>query len=62
MKYEQTKIWFRLPDGRVVQPCNGEKLDTPQVSWSHGFTHFKTESGNYGFCGINWFEKNAIRI
>lgn len=59
-KYQQTDKWFRLPDGSVVRPFDGESIH--QVSWSHGFTHVRDEYGEINWCGQDWFERNAIEI
>ncbi len=59
MQKHETGGWFLLK-GKLVQPFDGEA--DPSVnrpSWSHGFTHFRTEHGEVQFCGVNWFEKNA---
>jgi hypothetical protein len=73
MKYEQTDTVFRFKrrdEILKVVPFNGETEEflckgqmINDVSWSHGFTHFKLEDGTYaGFCGVNYFEENAKPI
>ena len=62
MKHRRTRTWFYV-DGERVRPFNGETSRPPVgPSWSHGFTHFRTESGRVMFCGINWFEDNAVPV
>ena len=78
-KHEKIRTWFNLKaskgiklfvDGKklkmlTVRPYNGEttKKHAPNVSWSHGFTHFEIkETGTRGFCGTNFFEENATPI
>jgi hypothetical protein len=61
MKYQTKVKWYTLPevDG-PVKPVNGEKLERPAPSWSCGFTHFVFKDGKVGgFCGIEYFERNA---
>jgi len=44
-------------------PVNGEKLKCPQVGLSQGFIHFINEKEEIvGFCGIDYFEHNGIKI
>ena len=67
MKYQKTKTWFRLPRLGIVKPFNGEKrhscMRSPDVSWSHGFTHLVHPNGSYaGFCGTQYFEDNAVKV
>jgi len=59
MKYQEDR-WFKLK-GRVVKPFNGE-IEFNQVSWSHGFTHYRDKTGKIYHCGIHWFEQHATRV
>jgi hypothetical protein len=49
-----------------VRPFNGERrnkwLAVKTLSWSHGFTHFRTEAGQVGYCGTAWFEEHAEAV
>lgn len=64
-KHLQTNKIFELEVAGVVRrvtPFNGED-ENLGPSWSHGFTHFKDESGNYvGFCGTVYFDENAVEV
>ena len=66
-KYKQIRIWFKLKVAGghiIVKPVNGEKSN--QVSGSAGLVHYKIKDGvrpDYeGFCGIDYFEKNATKL
>lgn len=70
-KYEMTRTWFKLPRwSHPVKPFNGEKTKFwkangafgNDVSWSHGFTHFKDVTGRVGNCGVGYFEDKAVKI
>jgi hypothetical protein len=69
-KHEQTNQWFKLAkvngwgEGpHIVQPFNGEEDPaTNDVSWSHGFTHFRDRLGRVGHCGTYTFEDNAVPV
>lgn len=44
-------------------PVDGEKLKNPQVGLSQGFIYFINEKKEIvGFCGIDYFRHNAIKI
>ena len=68
MKYKLTDTHFhlKLPNGLTlkVMPVNGELLKNPQLSWSHGFTQYKSMETNevVARCGINYFEENAREV
>lgn len=53
----------------IVIPYDGENPPSkvnhlPTVSWSHGFTHYynKDNPTMIGFCGRDYFEKNAKKV
>ena len=63
-KYKQRKKFY-LDGIGIVKPFNGETskiLAKKSISWSHGLTHYITEDGKIGLCGIYWFEENAQQI
>lgn len=69
MKYENTqkKYLFTkgLFKGRIVKTYNAElDKDRPDISWSHGLTHFRdADTGEYvGWCGICRFEEIASEL
>ena len=71
MKYTKIRTLFKLPDGRIVRPINGETYkprfkttgnSLPDVSWSHGWTHIIDENNCISHCGTQWFEKNAEKV
>ena len=74
MKYETTDMYilpvkFKGVTHRVkcrVIPYNAEVSTKHKndISWSHGFTHYEdADTGrSLGFCGIQWFEDNAMEI
>jgi hypothetical protein len=64
-KHKKTDRWFRLPKWPLpVKTYNAEttKKHKCDVSWSHGITHFEDRLGNTGWCGVAYFEENAIDL